>query len=81
MPGEAFALRWDHQTNMATPHPTAMTVASVQRAYEMRASMLAVCTGSPEIASQSQGPLWVIHDQRGCAAIRSPCRHTNIGPI
>jgi hypothetical protein len=54
---EAFALRWDHQTNMATPHPTAMTVASVQRAYEIRASMLAVCPGSPEIASQSQGPL------------------------
>jgi hypothetical protein len=57
MPGEAFALRWDHQTNMATPHPTAMTAASVQRAYEIRASMLAVCPGSPEIASQSQGPL------------------------
>src|SRR5215831_16177859 len=32
IPGEAFALRWDHQSNMATPHPTAMTVASWQYA-------------------------------------------------
>ena len=55
MPGEAFALRWDHQTNMATPHPTAMTVASVQRAYEIRASMLAVCLASLKSRAKVKG--------------------------
>jgi len=46
--GKPFAVRRDHQTNTATPQPTAMTVASVQRANETTASMLAVCPKSPE---------------------------------